>query len=138
MLNNLREILERFLGRHQQVWRDATPDPKPRSADGDKIRAELLERQRAVVHRMAELNASGLGTWVIARQLGVSRYLVKRYLQADVVPARRAHVRVRSILNPFLEVLNRRWDEGCRVGAQLLKKLKVLGSAGTRRPLDAW
>jgi len=138
LLKNLREVLERFLGRHQQVLRDATPDPKPRSADGEKIRVELLERQRAVLHQMVDLKASGLGTRVIARQLGVSRYLVKRYLQADAVPARRAHVRVRSILDPYLEVLNRRWDEGCRVGAHLLKELKALEYAGTRRPLDAW
>ena len=37
-------------------------------------------------------------------------------------------------------MLNRRWrwDEGCRVGAHLLKELKALGYAGTRRPLDEW
>lgn len=52
--------------------------------------------------------------------------------------ARRAHVRVRSILDPSLEIFNQRWDEGSRVGAQLLKELKALGYAGTRRPLEAW
>jgi hypothetical protein len=72
-MNNLREVLERFLSRHQQVLRDVTPDPKPRSADGESIRVELLKRQWAVLHQIVELKASGLGTRVMARQLGVSR-----------------------------------------------------------------
>ncbi|WP_019587602.1 ISL3 family transposase [Deinococcus apachensis] len=138
LLKNLREALERFLGRHQNVLRETTPAPKPRSQAGEDVRAQRQQRRMALLVQMQVLRAAGLGTRVIARHLGVSRYLVKRYLQADAVPARRAHTRVRSILDPYLAFLNRRWDEGCRVGAQLLREVQSLGYPGTRRPLDSW
>lgn len=138
LLKKLREALERFLGRHQNVLRETTPAPKLRSQVGEDVRAQRQQRHVALLVQMQVLRAAGLGTRVIARQLGVSRYLVKRYLQADAVPARRAHTRVRSILDPYLAFLNGRWDEGCRGGAQLLREVQSLGYPGTRRPLDSW
>lgn len=138
VLKNLREVLERFLGRHQKMLREATPDAKPRSKDGEEVRAQINRQKSTLLIQMQALRRDGLGTRMIARRLGVSRYLVKRYLQADAVPARRAHTRVRSILDPYLDLLDRRWDEGCRVGSQLLREIRSLGYTGTRHPLDSW
>lgn len=51
------------------------------------------------------------------------------------MPARDTHTRGRSILDPCLDGLNRRWDEGCQVDVHLLKELKSLGYTGTRRSM---
>jgi transposase len=136
LLKNLSDVVERFLGRHQRLLREVTVGPRPRSQAGEAMRSEIDARREALLRNVRDLRHAGHSTRDIARQLGISRYLAKRYVVAEAVPARRGHTRTRSILDPYLDYLERRWNEGCQVSEQLLREIKAQGFPGTRRMLD--
>lgn len=138
LLKNLSDVVERFLGRHQRLLREVTVGPRSRSQAGEAVRSEIDARRETLLRNVRDLRHAGHSTRDIARRLGISRYLAKRYVVADAVPARRGYTRTRSILDPYLDYLERRWDEGCQVSEQLLREIKAQGFPGTRRMLDLW
>ena len=74
----------------------------------------------------------------IAEKLGISRYAVRRYVNADTFPERRPHRRRPSMLDPFEPYLRKRWKEGCRNGMQLWRELRERGYPGSRKRVAQW
>lgn len=131
LLKNLREVVERFLARHQRLLREHASPPKPRTHADEAARAARYARDGAFLARVQELRLEGLSIRAVARQLGCSRWLAKRYVHADAVPIReRAPVR-RSILDPYREHLEKRWQEGCTNASLLWREVRNLGYPGT-------
>lgn len=120
MLRNIREVGERLLDRHSQDLRGlatsadgAVSAPRRRSTTEEARRAE---GRRTVAARHAEIQrlAAAGGTIAgIARQLGVTRMMVRRYRFADAPPERDSPRRP-SMLDSYEPSLRRRWAEGCR------------------------
>src|SRR5258708_17721996 len=95
--------------------------------------AKRSERYQAVV----ELHQQGLGSRAIARQTGLSRITVHRYLQADTFPEQRVRPKRRSLLDPYLPYLRERWSTGCQNAAQLARELQDRGYKGSPTTLRA-
>jgi transposase len=76
-------------------------------------RSKRYERYQAVV----ELHQQGLGGRVIARQTGLSRNTVHRYLEAGTFPEQRVRMKRRSLLGPYLPYLRERWNARCQNAA---------------------
>ncbi len=59
-------------------------------------------------------------------------------MHADAVPVRgRAPVR-RSILDPYREHLEKRWQEACKNASLLWREVRALGYLGTRQNVSTW
>jgi transposase len=71
----------------------------------------------------------------IMRRLGYSRGLVRkviRGLRSDVFRTRE------STLDRYLSMLDEEWNGGCRNGAELWRRLKARGFAGSLRVVTEW
>lgn len=164
LLKNLREALVRVVDRHcQQVEtaaraaaatvETAPPDSPDENtlSDGSSTPAsitgaEQLKQQRRSrrldrYRRVVELHAQGVARREIARQLGMHRSTVRRFLTAGCFPERAQRWYPRDT-DPFVDYLCRRWEEGCHNAAQLTEELKQHGFAGSydmvRRRVASW
>ena len=142
VLRNIREVAERLLDRHRQDLRQVRAGPQ---VSGPRRRSPAEEARRATVrHQAAQLHAEiqrlaadGGTISGMARQFGVTRTMVRRYLFADA-PPEREYARRRSRLDPYEPYLRRRWAEGCRNALLLWREIQAQGYAGTSRQVSRW
>jgi transposase len=156
LLKNLREALERMLDRNQKVLSgialsssehtdkttgspgtsDFTPPPRSPS---ERARSRTTRKRRyARYEKVRKLHSRGMSLHAIARKLGISRYAVRRYVNADTFPERRPHRRRPSMLDPFEPYLKKWWEEGCRNGMHLWRELCKQGYPGSRKRVAQW
>ena len=136
LLVNCSDALRQLLDRHQRQLRQAAhactvggrvPTPAPprarTSTQADRRKAARRERRQARYDAVAELHRAGVPIRRIARQLGMARNAVRRWLRAgEAAPYRRAPGR--SVLDRHLGYVQRRWAEGCRNAAELWRGLR--------------
>ncbi len=144
VLRNVREVAERVLDRHAEDLRDlpaegpgAGPPPRRRSA-AEAARREAVRRRVADHHaEIQRLTAAGETISGIARRLGITRIMVRRY-RAAAAPPQRDYARRASQLDPYEPYLRRRWAEGCRNGLPLWREIRERGDHGASRPVSRW
>ncbi len=166
LLLNLGEALERVLGRKRALLRDAArvvdqsivppPDQAGAVASGSApafiattrppqsepepcgCRAQRQECYAAVV----TLHRQGFSASHIAREVGIGRKTVSRWLQAGSFPERAPAPRRSSILDPYEPYLRARWAAGCHNARQLWRELQAQGFPGAaslvRRFVARW
>lgn len=165
LLMNVGETLERVLGRKRALLREAArvvdaaavPPPlypnanpettippatdRPPSRDEQRKslhRAQRQERDAAVV----ALHEQGFNLSHIAREVGIGRKTVRRFLRAGSFPERAPSPRRPSILDPFEPFLRQRWAEGCHNSLQLWREIHAQDFAGAaslvRRLVGDW
>jgi transposase len=120
----------------------------PLSAPTAQLTAAQLRRQVSRANRYARyqqilaLAREGLSQRAIARQLHLSRGGVHRYVTAESFPERALPGKRRSLLDPYLPYLRRRWEEGCHNGRQLTDEIAAQGFRGSaalvRQLLGDW
>jgi transposase len=142
VLRNVREVAERLLDRHRQDLRRVQLDaqevgPRRRSTAEEARRATVRRRAAEFHAEVQHLATEGTTISGIARQLGVTRTMVRRYLFADA-PPEREYARRRSRLDPYEPHLRRRWAEGCRNALLLWREVRGQGYAGTSRQISRW
>lgn len=153
LLRNLREALERLLGRYptqlsrlpaaESIGTRGSPQQRPRRlravTESERLcqqasRARRQQRYEAV----RALAAEGISERQIGHRLGIARGTVRRFLQAEAFPERALRQPMPSILNPFTAYLQKRWEAGCTNASQLWRELCERGYAGTRRQVARW
>jgi transposase len=93
-------------------------------------------QQRVRVHGdVMQLHHQGVPVRQIARELALSRNTVRRWLRGEQPELHRPRM---HSLDPWRAVLERRWAEGCRNGAQLWRELRVAGFTGGLRVVSEW
>lgn len=108
--------------------------PPPRQspqhrAQSEQRRAARLER----FERVRELHDKGWSIRAIAREVGLNRGTVRKFLRAAEFPERQPRVlRQPGVLEPFIPYLVERWNAGCRNGTALWKELVERGYTGKR------
>ena len=146
LLGNLRDALERFFLHKRQVLNqtaqalieqarartDAQPAPHGIGTGRTRVsEAASLERHAAVVelyHAMHGLRSKNVDIANIARQLGVSRRTVYRYLRMPEPPSRKQpHVGQVSRIEPYKPYIVERWNDGCRSARQIYREMTAQG-----------
>ena len=107
-------------------------------AGAEAARHERRARRIVLRERVHQLRQAGRTIWAIARQLKMGRRTVYRYLSLSEVPELTHSRRGRSLLDPYIGHLTRRWLAGCRNAAQLWREIKGQGYSGTRRQVAQW
>ena len=159
LMVNASDALRQVLDRHQRQLREAahlcashdsvplaSARKQPASTQAVRQRAERREQRQARYQEVANLQRDGVAIKQIARQLGMARNAVRRWLRAgEATVYRRAPGR--SLLDRHLTYVEQRWAEGRCHTAQLWRELRDQGFDGgydivrrwaiRRRPLDA-
>ncbi len=153
------DALRQVLDRHQRQLREAahlcashdgvplaSARKQPAPTQAVRQRAERREQRQARYEEVGNLQRKGVAIKQIARQLGMARNAVRRWLRAgEATVYRRAPGR--SILDRHLAYVEQRWAEGRCNTAQLWRELRDQGFDGgydivrrwaiRRRALDA-
>jgi transposase len=147
LLQNLAEALETTFTAHaasllavdqardQAVIADGGPAPvaPPQlPARAATLAAERRERRMARYQQVWSLHREGWPGHAIARQLGLGRSTVVRYLRHEAFPERKGRSDVgRSLLDPWKPLLLKRWNAGQRDGRRLFRELQGRGYRGS-------
>ncbi len=79
---------------------------------------------------MCEMKGQGRSIRGIARELGVSRNSVRKYLKSSGVPRQTPRRRRASKLDPYTDHIDGRLSEGLENCVVLLRELRALGYSG--------
>ena len=109
--------------------------PKPTSAE--RTSATSHARRQSRYEQAARLRAAGASIRRIAAELGTERKTVRRWLRLGHAPLWQ-QPSGDSTLDPFVNFLTRRWNEGCRNAAQLWRELAPLGFRGRPSTVRHW
>ncbi len=150
LLRNAGEVLERCLTRHHaalaQAARAVTPaDAAPRTTKRTPAEARRKQERRgwrqANYERVVALHQHGVSSVQIAKQAGLARGTVLKYLRAACFPEMAPRPRPRQI-DPFLPFLRERWNAGEHNARALWREIRAQGyGAGeeqVRRVVNAW
>lgn len=144
LLANMRQAVERWLqGAHARLRRlPPIPGPPlasrrdrafPRTASECGAGAESRGRWKAAYDEVRRRHADGQTLLGIARTMGMARATVRKYATADTFPARLPHGPGPSLLDPHVDYLLGRIDEGCENAMALWRELRERGYPGTSR-----
>jgi transposase len=133
--HNLAEHVEKVVARHHKclaISENPPPEQPARPVVVDEESALVLRTRRR--HEAVQaLRAQGLGIKTIARELGLARETVRRFVRAASVEDLLAIARDGrpSILDPFKQQLHDGWDEGRHSAAQLFAEIRTAGYRGS-------
>jgi len=106
-----------------------------------QTQAASRSRRQERYEQVVELHRQGTSVRQIARQMGMHRETVRRFLNAGQLPERATRSYARRT-DPFVDYLRQRWEEGCRNAEQLTQELRERGFDGSyhmvRRRVAAW
>jgi transposase len=102
------------------------------------VRYAAHQRRVARYDEIQTLSGQGHSVLQIAKQLRMSRMTVTKYLALSHPPAAIEHRRVRQILDPYLNHLQSRWEQGCHNAKALWRELQELGFKGSYKPIQRW
>jgi transposase len=150
LLQNLAETLDHVFNAHvktidtfnqarsqtpvsQPGGTQAAPVPPPLQPNAAVVKAQQRRAGRlAVYEQVWSLHRQGYAGYAIAKQLGIGKSTVFRYLRASTFPERKGRSdRGRSVLDPYKPYLLSRWNEGCREALQLFDEIKTQGYRGS-------
>lgn len=141
LLRNVSQMAERLHARLRHMFKDLPEEdrtqtrPFARSSGEEEQRRLNKTRRQRRKSLVRYLYAQGMSMRKIAQTLDLNRTTVARYVH-DEAPTRRA-LRA-SILDPYLDYLKTRWQEGCTNAQQLWREIKAQGFPGSSRQVTRW
>ena len=89
-------------------------------------------RRLSTYQQVWNLHRQGYKAKAIARQLGIGKTSVFRYLRTPSFPERQGRSdRGRSVLSPYKEYILKRWNDGCYDTKELFEKIQKRGYSGS-------
>ena len=146
LLRNLFEALERHLSGQYKTLNatlkqaalnqeapassplDASVSPlsKQRESSSSRQRASRRQRRQERFEEVKRLDEQGWSKRQIAKELGLHRVTLRKYLAADELPGHgNAGRRRQSLLDPFKDYLQQRHTGGCHNAARLFRELRA-------------
>jgi transposase len=114
-----------------------TPSPRPLTRQ-EQIQQDRRSRRQARYQEIVALEQQGWSLRRIARELGVGRRTVHRYVTTGRFPEIAQRRSLPSILDRFEPYLRQRWQEGCHNAMQLFREIAAQGFTGSRPSLSRW
>lgn len=155
LIKNLREALERYLEQHQVCLSAAGQSTEKSTAETTPVEATptipqkkltKVERQRQIkrtkrVRRyeaVRALHRQGLSQREIARRMRIGPQTVRKYLKSDQFPEYAQRKKKGSMLDPYKDDLEKRWQAGLRNASALWRELREQGYPGARGLVALW
>src|ERR1700686_61670 len=149
---NLTQAVERELAVNRRHLRIASPSapalPLSPTTEEVKIQTEQVQVRSSIVLQQMEvarqrrqqklelfrmikqMRAAGMKVSQIARQLGLCRRRIDKWIQLDELPERSRMQPRSGMPESFRDYLRQRWEAGCRHGRTLFAEIRKLGYMG--------
>lgn len=151
LLVNLREALQRVLDRLRPELNallpaifSAKPTDNPvlrrrhRSSAAEMARQAVTQKRKALHAKIQRLHHQAIPIRTIAHKLDKSPTTIYKYLAMPEFPQKIVRKHIPSILDPYQDYLNQRWQEGCRNASQLWREIQQRGYPGAYRQVSRW
>ncbi|ORE96993.1 transposase [Aurantimonas sp. 22II-16-19i] len=150
LLYNARQMVERWAaGAHAHLRRlPVLPLRKTNKAirlkSFRRIRSDAAVAADSRARRMAQYedvrrrHLTGEKLMAITRATGLSPTTVRKFAYAEAFPERAAPRLGRSMIDPFLPMLEARLADGCENGLQLWRECKEFGYSGSPKQIHLW
>ena len=146
---NLTQAVERELAVNRRQLRIASPSapvlpPSPTTEEVKsrskpiRVRSSIMMQQMEVTRQrrqqklelfrtIKQMRAAGMKVSQIARQLGLCRRRIDKWIQLDELPERSRMQPRPGMPESFRDYLRQRWEAGCRHGRTLFAEIRKLG-----------
>ncbi len=114
---------------------DATVIDPQLLTSAERIQFEGYLRREETNAVITSLAAECVSIKEIVRRTGRSRKLVRQIVRGERTDVFRTR---QGSLDPHLPFLDAQWDTGCRNGAELWRRLRTMGFAGSTRVVGEW
>jgi transposase len=152
LLHNLRESLERMFQRIREPLNQLPlllEGPKRlelpvlaqftgRTTHEEAAKQDKRAQRKALFDQVKVLRKEGSNILQIAKRLKMSRITARKFFYADEFPERSPHRRHKSILDPYAQELQVRWDSGCHNRMELFRQIQSKGYRGSYKPVLKW
>ena len=123
------------LPRLRKALSPETPVDPVTLSKAERIQWEAAMTREAINAQVLALAAQGIPLKAMARTTGLSRQTIRKIVRGQ----RHDMFRTRqSSLDPWRVRLEAEWTGGCRVGAELWRRLRASGFAGSLRVVGEW
>ena len=135
------DVMEQRLERSYKEPKRAIEEPTGTTQKLTKAEKRDLEgrtRRQERYETVKELYQRGLSKSEIGRRLGLDFRTVAKYIKADECPIHAERRKRSSKLNPYMDYMTKRWDEGCHNATRIWREIQKLGFDGARRTVGDW
>ncbi len=136
LLKNLRDVVSRVFRQHTEVL-DLVPPPTDHlqrltnlRLDREASKKRTREQTRELFRSIHALSKKGIKNAQVARELGIHRHTVEKYLAFKTPPERRHFTKKVSAIAPYEDYILGRWEQGCRNATQIWRKISEQGYPG--------
>lgn len=136
LLKNLRDVVSRVFRQHEEVL-DLVPRPMNRlqrltnlRLDREASKERTKEQTRELFGSIHALSKKGMKNAQVARELGIHRHTVERYLAFKTPPVRCHFTKKVSALAPYEDYILGRWQQGCRNATRIWQEISEQGYPG--------
>jgi transposase len=150
LLRNLSEALTSALQPHHRILTQsadairvlevpspAVPPAVPKEPRAALMQAKNRERRHSRYEQVVDLVRRGMNQLQIARQLGLDRRTVRRWMRSDGFPERKPGCRISSV-EAHAKYLEQRLQNGCHNATQLWRELRERGFDGQQSIVRNW
>ena len=125
LLKNLGDTLKQWLGRHRKEFGEVAKALTTTQRQDGRL---VIERKQKLYDQGLKLVDQGLSVQAAARELGMSRETLGRWIRRGSYAVRRGRT---STLTPFTTYLQERWQDGHTNVMQLHREITAQGFPGT-------
>jgi len=135
----LAEVAQATAGRPKTATAPVAQQPQSTQPPSRKQRVQERNRERRLARyeTVMEQVRQGASQREIARNCGLGRQTVRRWISARSFPERRPSSHSTTV-DQHQEYLEQRWQQGCHNAAQLWRELRQQGFAGQSRIVRDW
>ena len=98
--------------------------------DRKASKARAREQAHKLFHSIHALSKKGMKNAQVARELGIHRHTVEKYLAFKIPPQRRHFTKKVSTIAPYEDYILKRWKEGCRNVTRIHREIVEQGYPG--------
>jgi transposase len=136
LLKNLRDVVSRVFRQHADVL-DLVPNPANHlqrltnlRLDREASKERTRERTKNLFESIHALAKKGAKNAEVARELGIHRHTVEKYLAFKTPPVRRHFTKKVSAIAPYEDYILARWEQGCRNATRIWREISEQGYPG--------
>jgi len=127
LLTREQATIRRVVASLRAHHRKAHPAPPPPPLAVERQQSERQARRYARYEQVVQLKAQGWSQRAIAQETGLHPQTVAIYLKAGQFPERAPHPPRGRVIEPYVEYLRQRWQQGEHNGRLLFEEIRAQG-----------
>jgi transposase len=136
LMKNLRDVVLQVFRQHIEVL-ELVPTPMDHfqrltnlRLDRKASKERTREHTRELFESIRALSEQGMKNAQVARELGIHRHTVEKYLAFKTPPQRGHFTKKVSAVAPYEDYIVGRWEQGCRNATQIWREISEQRSPG--------